>query len=82
MQNSQKLTFNLKFRDDAAQYFALLDFMQKSKIKFAVVNQDHLRIVEFNERFTEAVDVFMQNDDVNTFAKSFAQASGARVALA
>ncbi|MBI4095420.1 MAG: hypothetical protein HY438_01015 [DPANN group archaeon] len=82
MQNSQKLTFNLKFRDDAAQYFALLDFLQKSRIKFAIVNQDHLRIVEYNERFANAIDIFMQNDDVNSFAKSFAQASGARVAFA
>ncbi len=82
MQNSSKLTFNLKFRDDAAQYFALLDFLQKSKIKFAIINQEHLRIVEYNERFSETIDVFMQNDDVNNFAKGFAQASGARVAFA
>ncbi|MBI2040479.1 MAG: hypothetical protein HYT16_00055 [DPANN group archaeon] len=82
MQNSQKLTFNLKFRDDAAQYFALLDFLQKSKIKFAITNRDHLRIVEYNERFADTIDMFMQNDDVNSFAKSFAQASGARIALA
>lgn len=68
-----KQTFNLKFRDDAAQYFALLDFLQQNNIRFLVRDNEHLRIIECNEKFAPVIENFMSNEEVVQFARAFAQ---------
>ncbi len=71
-------TFNLKFRDDAAQYFALVDFLQQHKIKFSVTDSEHLRVVECDEKFAQAIESFVNNEDLVQFAREYAhtQANG------
>ncbi len=73
MRNKYRQTFNLKFRDDAAQYFALLDFLQQQNIRFAIKDNEHIRVVECNEKFAPIIDGFMHNEEVVQFAREFAQ---------
>jgi len=70
--NKYRQTFNLKFRDDAAQYFALLDFLQQQSIRFAIKDNEHIRVVECNEKFAPVIEHFMSNEDVVQFAREFA----------
>ncbi|HIH14257.1 MAG TPA: hypothetical protein HA224_03300 [Nanoarchaeota archaeon] len=71
-------TFNLKFRDDAAQYFALVDYLQQNKIKFKVTDSEHLRVIQCDEKFAQMVQSFVNNDELVQFARDYAhtQASG------
>jgi len=74
-------TFNLKFRDDAAQYFGLVEYLRQNSVKFAVRDSEHLRIVECDEKFAPIVEEFMNNEEVVQFAREFAH-SEARVRYA
>ena len=58
--------FNLKYHEDAEQYFDILAMMNAQKIKFGVRNNGALRVIEIPERYAH---LFEQNQHIPNILK-------------
>jgi len=58
--------FNLKYHEDAEQYFDLLAMMNAQKIKFGVRNNGPLRVIEVPEKFAY---MFERNTNISNILK-------------